>query len=218
MYPFEKFANERQATPSKVSVVNRRVCDSLETARMNIVFPFDPQKAAESATEFMRLAGGEISVLKLVKLMYLLDRESLEEVGVPVVGGRYVSMQHGPVTSEVLDAINGRPNQTHDAWNEFISDRIHHCVKLREGAPSTEHLSPYEIRLIHTIHKQHERRDQFQLRDWCHDNCAEWVSPKTGEHGSLPIVTEALAPEIHRPIGDLEDAIKESAFMADVLA
>ncbi|WP_423930748.1 Panacea domain-containing protein [Candidatus Palauibacter sp.] len=41
-----------------------------------------------------------------IKLLYLVDRRSLLERGVPVTYGRYVSMSHGPVLSETLDLIN----------------------------------------------------------------------------------------------------------------
>jgi len=39
-------------------------------------FPFAAEKVTEVAAEFLRLAGGEIYILTLVKLVYLLDRES----------------------------------------------------------------------------------------------------------------------------------------------
>ena len=47
-----------------------------------------------------------MNIMKLVKLIYLLDRLSLDRRGIPVVGGDYLSMRNGPVTSEVLDIIN----------------------------------------------------------------------------------------------------------------
>jgi hypothetical protein len=40
-------------------------------------FPFDPDKATEVAARFIQLEGGSINVLKLVKLIYLLERESI---------------------------------------------------------------------------------------------------------------------------------------------
>ena len=43
--------------------------------------------------------------MKLVKLIYLIDRMSLDRRGIPAVGGDYLSMRNGPVTSEVLDEI-----------------------------------------------------------------------------------------------------------------
>jgi hypothetical protein len=38
-------------------------------------FPFDPRKATEVAAHFIDLSAGTINIMKLVKLVYLLDRE-----------------------------------------------------------------------------------------------------------------------------------------------
>ncbi|WP_419167442.1 hypothetical protein [Candidatus Palauibacter sp.] len=41
-------------------------------------------KTTQLAGEFLRLAGGRMSYMKLIKLLYLVDRRSLLERGVPV--------------------------------------------------------------------------------------------------------------------------------------
>lgn len=69
-------------------------------------FRFQIGKATEAACEFLDRAGGQINIMKLVKLLYLLDRLSLDRRGIPVIGGDYLSMRNGPVTSEVLDLVN----------------------------------------------------------------------------------------------------------------
>ena len=183
---------------------------------MNTVFPFDRQKAAESASEFIRLAGGRINVLKLTKLMYLLDRAAIEKIGVPVVGGRYVSMKDGPVTSQVLNAINHKNGEEAGPWDELIQERENYDVCARKSVPS-QHLSPFELSLIEKLHEEHQNKDQFKLRDWCHDNCREWVKP-TPWRGSMPIPVETLAAEIKRTRSELEEAVNEAQFMAKVFA
>ena len=71
-------------------------------------FPFQTTKATEVAAAFLQKAGGSINILKLVKLIYLLDRKSIDERGIAVVGGLYFSMKNGPMTSEVRTLINER--------------------------------------------------------------------------------------------------------------
>lgn len=182
---------------------------------MNTTFPYDRQKAAEGAAEFIRLAGGKINILKLTKLMYLLDRASLEKIGVPVVGGRYVSMKHGPVTSQVLNAINRANGEGSGPWESMISERKNHDVRLsvKSDAP---HLSSFEKGLIQELHEEHKHKNQFELRDWCHENCHEWTPPKLW--GSPAISTEALAAEIKRTKTELETAMNEAAFMEKVFS
>jgi hypothetical protein len=62
--------------------------------------------AAQVAHFFVSCEGGEMDILKLVKLIYLSDRASLQSRRTPIVGGAFYSLKHGPVTEEVLDLIN----------------------------------------------------------------------------------------------------------------
>jgi len=90
----------------------------------SVSFRFDITKATEVAGQFLRREGGAINMMKLAKLVYLLDRISVARRGVPVVGGAYFSLRNGPITSEFLDLINsGRLWGLQDCrWEEFISD------------------------------------------------------------------------------------------------
>ena len=115
-------------------------------------FRFQIGKATETACEFLERAGGQINVMKLAKLCYLLDRLSLDQRGIPVVGCDYLSMRNGPVTSELLDLINaGRLEGEADTrWEQSISDRLNHEIKL-EQKPARQHLSDAELELITAI-------------------------------------------------------------------
>lgn len=50
-------------------------------------FRFNIGKATEAGCLFLERGGGRMNVMKLAKLMYLLDRLSLDRRGVPVAGG-----------------------------------------------------------------------------------------------------------------------------------
>lgn len=175
--------------------------DTLWCSDMN--FRFNIAKATEAACHFMDRAGGTINIMKLVKLMYLLDRLSLDRRGVPVAGGDYLSMRNGPVTSEVLDLINaGRLlGESDQRWEQCVSDRLNHEVQL-ERMPAREHLSDAEILLLDEVWREHGHQDQWELVDWCHAHCKEWT-PVT--NGCAPIAVERIglalgkAPDqIHR--------------------
>ena len=70
---------------------------------------FDEKKATQAASGFLVLSGGKLNYLKLIKLLYLLDRATLLAWGRTVTGDHYYSMKHGPVLSEVLDLITDMP-------------------------------------------------------------------------------------------------------------
>jgi uncharacterized phage-associated protein len=67
---------------------------------------FNEQKATQAAARFLKLANGKMNYLKLIKLLYLLDRESLNRRGRPVTGDQYYSMKLGPVLSEASSSAS----------------------------------------------------------------------------------------------------------------
>ena len=53
-------------------------------------------KATQAAARLLRLAGGKLNHMKLMKLLYLADRRALIQWGRPITFDWYVSMPHGP--------------------------------------------------------------------------------------------------------------------------
>jgi len=182
-------------------------CRVLDISAMN--FRFNLPKATEVACEFLERAGGQIHTMKLVKLVYLLDRLSVDRRGIPVVGGDYLSMRNGPVTSELLDLINaGRLNGESDhRWERSISDRINHEVKL-ESKPPREHVSMAELELLDAVWAEHGDRDQWQLVDWCHTHCGEWTPMA---RGCAPIAVERMGQALGKPPEAVARLAREAA-------
>ena len=60
------------------------------------VMAFREDKATALAAAFLERAGGELEYLKLLKLMYLAERESLRVLGSSLMEDTFVSMKHGP--------------------------------------------------------------------------------------------------------------------------
>src|SRR5665213_1284540 len=154
-------------------------------------FRFNLSKATEVGCFFLQRGGGQMNIMKLVKLAYLLDRLSLDRRNSPISGGDYLSMRNGPVTSEMLDLINaGRlMGESDQRWEQSVSNRTNHEVKL-EKMPVREHLSDADISLLDEIWAEHGNRDQWQLVEWCHHHCKEWVAVT---HGCAPIAVEQIA-------------------------
>jgi len=172
-------------------------------------FRFHIGKATETATSFLQRAGGTLNIMKLVKLMYLLDRLSLDRRGMPVVGGDYLSMRNGPVISEALDLINaGRlADELDTRWGECISDRVNHEVHL-EKEPERLHVSDAELDLVDEIWASHGGKDQWELRDWCHLHCDEWTPLN---RGSAPIAVERIGQVLGKTLKQIEKLKSEAA-------
>jgi uncharacterized phage-associated protein len=172
-------------------------------------FRFQIGKATEAACEFLERAGGRINIMKLAKLIYLLDRLSLDRRGIPVVGGDYLSMRNGPVTSEVLDLINaGRLAGDDDrCWEQCMSDRINHDIQLQQK-PERVQLSDAEIGMIDAIWQEHGARDQWQLVEWCHTHCDEWTPLA---RGCAPIAVERIGQALGKSPEMVQKLAREAA-------
>ena len=66
-------------------------------------FPFSHRKATQALNFFARQAGGSISKLKALKMVYFADRYHLRRFGRPVIGDEYLAMEYGPVPSNTKD-------------------------------------------------------------------------------------------------------------------
>ncbi|MBI2925377.1 MAG: SocA family protein [Verrucomicrobia bacterium] len=174
-------------------------------------FRFNITKATEAACQFVQREGGTINVMKLVKLVYLLDRLSLARRGIPVVGGTYFSLPNGPITSELLDVVSsGCLWGVEDChWEDYLRDRGDHEVALKGKAPGG-HLSPAEMDLIAEVYREHGEKDQWQLRDWCHEHCEEWTPLEKGRD-CIPLEKIAWA------VGKTDEQIKRLADEAEEL-
>lgn len=145
---------------------------------------FREDRATQAAARLIKLQGGRMNVLKLIKLMYLVDRNALTRFGRPVTFDSYFSMPHGPVLSMTLDRINAEPNPSNGFyWHNYISERQGYDVVLKADAPRDQ-LSQAEEELIDEVFQQFGNLNQWQLRDWCHEHLAEWKDP---QGSALPI-------------------------------
>ena len=144
---------------------------------------FNERKATQVAAQFLRLRGGRMSYMKLIKLMYLADREALLRWGRPISTDRYVSMDKGPVLSRVLDlATDGDDPSRPAIWSEQISETVSYEVALKAD-PGSDELSEAEIALLDEIFKIHGRKSRWDLVELPHQ-LPEWVDP---EGSAIPI-------------------------------
>ncbi len=116
--------------------------------------------------------------MKLIKLMYLVDREALIRWGRPITFDWYFSLPHGPVLSFTLDLINSdREPDESSYWHGLISERDGHRVSLVTDELPVDQLSPAEESLLDELFGEFGAMDEWELRDYCH-RLPEWQDPK----------------------------------------
>ena len=143
-----------------------------------------------------------MSYMKLIKLLYLVDRRSLVERGVPVTYDRYVSMQHGPVLSETLDLINyGSGPGEESYWETYVDQDSSYEVSLKDDCP-TDELSEAELGLVRAVYDHFGKLDRWAVVDSVHE-LPEWRDP--GDARVLPIRYEDIL--VHEKTPDESDRI-----------
>lgn len=138
---------------------------------------YSETKATAVASFFLSQAGGQLEDLKLMKLMYLAEREAIRVRNVGITGDTFYSMKNGPVLSQTLDRLNPQDG-TFDKgiWREHISVPSQWLVKLEQPYDIKRDLSRREIRILHEIWDQFGSWTKWDLVDHVHD-FGEWSDP-----------------------------------------
>jgi uncharacterized phage-associated protein len=124
-----------------------------------------------------------MSYLKLIKLLYIVDREALIRWGRTVTTDRHVSMPKGPVLSQIYDLITGdEPPGVETFWRRHISAPQHFEIEMNRD-PGDDELSGAEEALIDEVFNEHGWKGRWELVRYTHD-LPEWQDPGGG---SLPI-------------------------------
>jgi uncharacterized phage-associated protein len=172
-------------------------------------FDFGTKKIVQAAGVLLRCrAKPQMSYLRLLKLLYIVDRESLKETGWPIVGTQPVAMDHGPVHSKVLDLVKGNARldrQERQQWSNHIRTQQMDVILIRD--PGTLSLSPYEIGKLREVCLRYEPVDKFELRDATHE-FPEWERNYVkGSSRAIPLA------DIIREVGradDLEEILADA--------
>lgn len=168
---------------------------------------FNEIKIAQMAAFFLgQTSERTMPHLKLMKLLYLSDREAVRILGWPMSGDGLVSMPHGPVLSQTLNLMDGDVESQPGGWEEWISDKENHELSLRKplDLSSLDELAPAEIDVLKKVWSVFGTMGKWEIRDWTHNHCPEWDDPRGS---SYPIHYDALA----RAVGFDDDSAAELA-------
>jgi uncharacterized phage-associated protein len=162
---------------------------------MSIRNLFNERRTAQAAAFMLSRAGGQLPLIKLLKLLYLAERKSLKEYGEPITGDKLGSMDNGPVLLTTLNHINGQIKSCEGGWDSWISDRAGHNVALRDPSMirSPEQdltaLSDSDLEVLGSIWGEFGHLGKWVLVEYTHEALGEWQNP----HGSIiPISYERL--------------------------
>ena len=142
---------------------------------------FDERKATQMASWLLeKTDDGRMKYLKIIKLLYIADREAIRRWGQPLTGDSYYSLPHGPVVSRIQDLITDDPAYSKSTyWNDFISEDKYDVVLT--ARPSYDRLSNAEIELLQEIFDTYGQMSRWELVDLTH-KFPEWRDPNGSSH------------------------------------
>jgi uncharacterized phage-associated protein len=174
------------------------------------MFPLDRGKTLQAMALLLgQSSTGRIKYLKLLKLLYIADRETLRDKGHPITGGQMSAMPHGPVNSFACDFVRGQGPVP--AWNRYIALSGYYAVLVE--SPGVGSLSKYEIGKLKEVFTRYKHMTEFQLRDLTH-GFAEWIKNNPG-NSSRPISLKDILEGVGR--GDAVEGVQEEADAACAL-
>ncbi len=161
------------------------------------------RKVSQMAAFLLHKRGGRMSHLKLMKLLYLADREAMGRYGMPISGDFIVAMPHGPALSLTLNLMDGDTQSAREGWDDWISDKEDHEVSLRRPVSRDilDELSDSEIEVLEAVWNQFGRMNRWEIRDYTH-TLPEWQDPKGS---SLPITHQKVFHVLGRTDKEAEE-------------
>ena len=148
---------------------------------MHFRFQFD--KVLQAAGVLLQFAGGRMEYIRLLKLLYISDREMVAETCSPITGDRAVAMKHGPVLSQVYDLIKGNAAKSGD-WSYYVTT-ANHDVVLNRPVPRGK-LSIAEIEKLQQVSQRFNDHSEWDICDVTH-TFEEWQSHYTdGTSTTIP--------------------------------
>lgn len=161
---------------------------------------FDFPRTCQAVAHLLRnVPGRRMNYMRLVKLLYIAERECIRDSGRGLTGSAAVAMQRGPVLEDVLRLIrNEHPDSPE--WAEHFRVDGYHLVMLSD--PGADILSPFVSRKLSEIAARHEKDDEWAMVEITHQ-LPEWVKNNPGQSSkSIPL------EDILEAVGRLNDLPK----------
>lgn len=158
-----------------------------------ITFAFNSLKSLQATKVLLRNHHGRMDRIRLLKLLYIADREMLVQSGMTLTGSRAVAMKYGPVLEDLF-RITASGEIESSLWGTEIQ-RDGHEVVLSSTDAGVGKLTKGELRKLHELSKRYSDFTNEDLIEETH-GFAEWAGVFDENHpDSAPAMTWEAALE-----------------------
>ncbi|HZL37663.1 MAG TPA: Panacea domain-containing protein [Tepidisphaeraceae bacterium] len=162
---------------------------------------FDTTKVTQAAAFLLKRHNGFITRIRLLKLLYIADRELIRETHRPLTGDNPVAMDNGPVLTKTYDLLKGQTSGC-EFWSRYIQQIAPYTHKLIED-PGIAKLSKIELAKLDEVIQRYWWIDDDELSNITH-GFAEWKRNEPPRGGRNFIPTEHVLEALGFGQGDIE--------------
>lgn len=150
----------------------------------NMPFRFDSEKTLQAIGVLLAhsVSNKRDNYMRILKLLYMADRRSIDQTGRPITGDGFVAMKRGPVLTRTYNIIKEEDSDS-QVWSQYIAKKGYD-IQLIDN-PGFGKLSKYEIELLQTICEENRELDEWAMVEKTH-GFQEWQKNDPGE-SSKPI-------------------------------
>lgn len=150
--------------------VDARECGDRESRGSSFMrmirFQFEADVAVQATAFLLDRLGGSVDKVKLMKLLYLADKEHFLKYGRPITGDSQWALPHGPVPSCTLNLLNGADDEFGSSVTAYVgtSDTQY---KLR-SKPNADRLTNTDVTVLESVLDQFGQMHTWALVDFTH--------------------------------------------------
>ena len=164
-------------------------------SRTSTLIPrFNEKKATQLASYVLAQAPGPYPHIALAKLMYLIDRTSLDRRGAPVTTDTYCCFSHGPIVRTIWDIVRAQASGTEETeyWTQHIEKKHPYHLEVI-ASPGDGELSEADETIADEIWTHHGHKPWKQV---CRESQAlpEYPPDKAADDtsGCSPLSIDAI--------------------------
>lgn len=147
--------------------------------RIGSLIGYRAEKAAQMAAYFAARSGRTIDKLKLIKLLYLAEREYVSRYQMGMLFDEYYSLPHGPICSSTLNGINGKGDVK--TWDKYIKRQDRSVSSVENfNRDDLDRVSDAEMAVLDAVWEQFGWMSTSAIRKYTHLNCPEYTEIDAG--------------------------------------
>lgn len=168
---------------------------------------FNLPRTLQATAHLIKLQPGhqQLSYLRLIKLLYIAERELLAEHGMLLTADQPLAMPKGPALAMTLNLVRGKaPPEPQAVWSQFV-ETVGHDVLLRKD-PGHGELTRGIRSKLEEVNARYAELDDWDLVKETH-KLPEWERHyEGGSNASVPFGWEEVMAHQGRSAADVEVA------------